>query len=77
MFNEEEQQAKWTRDVQRRANGDVRDVMDRCGMQRWWLARKMQVSEKTLCRWYIGDTCPTYWQYLKLMELAEGGSRVG
>lgn len=58
--------------TKRQATLQVRRVIAATGKSFWWIARQMEVSTKTLNRWWTGVTSPTLAQYCMLTELVEG-----
>ena len=57
--------------TKRQATLQVRRVIAATGKSFWWIARQMEVSTKTLNRWWTGVTSPTLVQYCMLTELVE------
>ena len=44
--------------------------LERQGMSRSGIARKMRISSSTICRWYLGSARPTYQLGAELLWLA-------
>lgn len=57
--------------TKRQATLQVRRVIAATGKSFWWIARQIEVSTKTLNRWWTGVTSPTLAQYYMLTELVE------